>query len=129
MVDRMMQNEVQIHHRGQLEHTAEVHDLEQLLVRQFRTVSRCDAKLSVYQAARSAEFLMDSGRGIGVKSKAPAATALRNRISVAAMCHARSSAVFEIRRDDNRPCRAESLRSRLLGEAMFIFEVREKNLV
>ena len=88
---RVVQDEIEIHYRWQLEHTAEVHDLEQLLD-SLDKVSRCDAKLSVYQTAKSAESLIDSGRGIGVKSNAPAATALKNLISVATMCHASSNA-------------------------------------
>ena len=58
----------------------------------FVNFSRCWAKLSAYQDARSFEFLMESGMGIGVKSNAPDSTAPKKRISVEAMCHARSSA-------------------------------------
>src|SRR5580698_2481054 len=77
------------------------------------SVSRCEANLSAYQAVRSAEFLTDSGFGIGVKSNPPASTALRNRISVATI-------VVLVERDRF---------DHVLCEAMFVLKVWKKKIL
>jgi len=62
----------------------------------FVSFSKRGSKFDEYQAARSDEFLTESGRGLGLRSNSPAATASINRISADTICQASSNAHFEI---------------------------------